>query len=69
MRFCCGCKFPKREIEEPIAEKLFGPVEEERSCVHGLPTYGLEGMTYITTTPILKVPDMDVDFLVCTNAS
>jgi hypothetical protein len=23
----------------------------------------------LTTTPILKVPDMDVDFLVCTDAS
>jgi hypothetical protein len=23
----------------------------------------------LTTTPILKVPDMDVDFLVCTNTS
>jgi hypothetical protein len=30
VRVCCGCRFPDREIEEPL--DFFGPVVKERSC-------------------------------------
>jgi hypothetical protein len=42
-----GADFPERGNRRANCRELFGPVEEERSCVHGLPTCGLVGLRQV----------------------